>query len=160
MCDLPAIARIAAQAWRWAYVDILPAAFIEERCDLEERVQRMTETWRESRLTLLACDEDGTPQGFVNDQIPCSLSGCDAEIGALYVGPTSARQGVGKLLVKAMAQTFLDKGHRSMAIQTLAENAIGRSFYEKIGGRLAGEGKWYEFPTVWYGWDDLSAVRL
>jgi ribosomal protein S18 acetylase RimI-like enzyme len=156
--DLPAIATIASDAWRWAYTDILPVAFVEERCNVPKRLERMRETWRDTRLTLLACDEHGIPQGFANDQIPCTLSGFDAEIGALYVSPSFARKGLGRMLVEAMVKTFLADDLGSMAIQTLAENKIGRSFYEKIGGRIAAEGEWYAFPTVWYAWDDLQLI--
>ena len=155
--DIEGIARVWIAAWRWAYASVLPADFIEARCDLGRRMDNARADL--SRGRMLVVDEEGV-QGFARALVPSSRAGFDAEISGLYVHPDASRKGVGHALVRAMAGEFLHQGCRSMAIQTLRDNAIGRGFYEKIGGDLVGTDEWSGFPCVWYGWDEARLVRL
>jgi GNAT superfamily N-acetyltransferase len=56
----------------------------------------------------------------------------DAELFASYVRPSHQRQGIGRELVSAIAQRFIDGGMESMLVQTLAENDDAE-FYMTLG---------------------------
>lgn len=47
-----------------------------------------------------------------------------------------------------------------MAVQVLRDNAIGRRFYEKIGGAVDREDVWFGHPTLWYGWNAAAMAQI
>ena len=154
--DADRLAEIAVAAWIWAYSSFLPSEFMKTRTEPAKRAQRIRETWDPENLVLVAVDGDGAVCGFASEHRPCSLEGYEAEIGALYVHPDAARNGVGSALVRKMVAEFLARGLQSMAIHTLAQNEIGCRFYEKLGGIRGQEDTWNGYPSVWYVWSDLA----
>lgn len=156
--DARRIGEIVVDAWQYAYSGFLSADFMASRSDPRVRAQRVRDRWGERMLRLVAVDETGEVIGFAIEARPCSVTGIDAEIGALYVDPKFGRSGAGTALVKAMVQRFLKNGARSMAIHTLAQNKIGCSFYEKIGGLAGPSATWNDIPSRWYIWPELAVL--
>ena len=150
--DLEAIARVAVASWRWAFASFLPAGFMDERCDLDRRTAGVRRHWSQGGRFLVA--DPGGVVGFASEHHPTLLAGFESEVGGLYVHPEAAGRGVGQALVAEMVRGFLARGAGSMAIHTLAENRIGRGFYERLGGRIVATDEWNGFPCVWYGWDE------
>ncbi|MEX1338588.1 GNAT family N-acetyltransferase [Hydrogenibacillus schlegelii] len=81
-----------------------------------------------------------------------------SELGAIYILKKYQRQGIGRRLVREVAQRLLQRGFNTMLVWVLAENPC-RHFYEALGGRLLRSqpitigGKTLE---EWaYGWDDI-----
>ena len=159
LADVEAMASVVVDAWRFAYADFLPIKMMEEWANVDRFVTRFKNNWHLENHRLVACDSDGTVLGFAVQRHPCNLTGFDAEIGGLYVAPIANRRGIGKLLVLAMVAKFMEIGHRSMAIHTLAENKIGCAFYEKMGGIGHSFSDWDGVQGKWYVWPDLSPFR-
>jgi ribosomal protein S18 acetylase RimI-like enzyme len=156
--DTERIAEILVDAWIWAYSSFVPPELMAERTNLPNRIRRIRESWNSDNLTLVGVNQRGTVCGFASERKPCELDGYQAEIGALYVDPNYNRTGVGSALVRAMADDFLSRGLKNMAIHTLAQNEIGCRFYAKIGGARDAEDVWNGMPGVWFVWPELEKL--
>ncbi len=86
----------------------------------------------------------------------------DAEVYALYVRADAQRQGLGRGLMCALAAALRDRGFRSLGLWVLRENAAGRDFYARLGGRAGGERQDIEaghtIIETAYEWPDLAAL--
>lgn len=153
--DLPTLAEIVIEGWRWGYKGIIPQQELDA-LDLGSRLRRMNDGWDPQRLFLVAADQETDhPVGLARAGSPPALPGYDAEIEAFYVHPGQTRSGVGKLLLSAMCERFAAQGAKTLCIHTLRANLIGRNFYEKHGGQVVAEDEWRGYRAVWYGWPSL-----
>ena len=88
--------------------------------------------------------------------------GFDGEIGAIYVLRSHQRLGVGAALMGMLARRLREQGRRAANLWVLRENAPARTFYERLGGTLAGERMdevhGATVVEVAYGWSDLAAL--
>ena len=80
----------------------------------------------------------------------------------LAFAPEAQGKGVGRKLVKAVADTFKERGITSMLLWVLTDNAPSRAFYESLGGQPIEE-KQFELggatlTEVGYGWPDTSVL--
>jgi ribosomal protein S18 acetylase RimI-like enzyme len=88
--------------------------------------------------------------------------GFSGEIGAIYVLRSHQHLGIGRSIMRLLAQALLDADCRAATLWVLRENLVARSFYEDLGGTVVGEKK-DEGPDatlveVAYGWRDLSVL--
>ncbi len=150
--DIPQIAGVVCASWQWAYADFMDSALLAAWTDLPRRQLGLTVRWRDETPKSVAVLADGRVVGFTIDQVPPNLPGFDAEIGGFYVHPTSAGQGIGKALFDHAVARYRIDGRANLAIHTLADNRIGRGFYEKMGGKLHCESIWQDLKSVWYAW--------
>jgi GNAT superfamily N-acetyltransferase len=86
---------------------------------------------------------------------------CDGELYAIYILEPYQRQGIGRLLVRAVARRLLEVQIRSMAVWVLKDNPA-RAFYERLGGRTIATkpvdiGR-RDYEEVCYCWDDVAAL--
>jgi GNAT superfamily N-acetyltransferase len=166
IADAKAMAHVRVSAWQQAYRGILPDELLDS---MDEAA--ITERWRKVVLpnpgpgifNLVAEDETGQVMGFAaggpersNDlEYP-------GEVFALYVLPGSQRCGSGRALVEASAERLLAQGFLGLLIWVLADNRIGRSFYEKIGGQpvrqKVGDIGDALYPEIGYGWKDMREL--
>lgn len=157
--DIEAMAELNARAWEFAFSSFMDPQFIAEKSDPVTRASRIQEMWEGEHAKLVAQNPEGQIIGFAIEYRPCTLIGYEAEIGALFVDPSASRTGAGRALVQEMVRRFLIRGAHSMAIHTLAQNKIGRSFYDKIGGQPGPTTTWYHLPGLWYIWPDLETLN-
>ncbi len=157
--DAPGIAEVNAAAWPWAYADILSPETIEDETDPLTRALQTTRIIARGDLFLVADGADGIV-AYASEFRPPQLEGFDAEIGSLYVHPDFAGRGLGRALVGALTCRLWDRGARSLAVNTLAANAIGRGFYERLGGTARTAPDWESLPCVWYTWDEGAMSGL
>lgn len=61
------------------------------------------------------------------------------ELYAIYLLKSARRQGLGRQLALAIATGLAERGFDGMLLWVLADNPIGRGFYERLGGKLVGE---------------------
>ena len=155
--DAGAIAAIHVHAWRVAYRNILPSAFLEtlsvearERGWRRNLERRDAETW--------VADGGGELVGWVNagrsrdsDTLPTT-----AEVWAIYVAPPHWRQGVGRCLWQEAEKQLSGAGFDAVNLWVLKQNAQAIAFYEARG--LAVE-SWVE-RTVTLGGAELVEIRL
>lgn len=112
----------------------------------------------------LVAEVDGTVAGFCVAG-PSRNGPEDAEVYAIYLLQEHQRRGIGGALLRECVRRFRKCGMRSMVIWVLRENAIGRGFYERMGGVADREkedtvgrmiGKPHVVTETAYVWRDLS----
>ncbi len=162
--DAAGIARVHVDSWRSTYAGIVPAEYLAGLS-----YERSAANWErglsspESRsVYLVAEDESGRIVGFVSggpgrDEHP-DYSG---ELYAIYLFRENQRQGIGRLLMSALARELLARGYTSWLIWVLKDNPA-RGFYERMGGVCVME-KDIEIGGVKlreaaYGWPDISVL--
>ena len=168
--DGDAIARIRIAGWRHAYQSIVPADFLAsmdtgaEAAKVEAAISDPTNPFE----ILLAVRGTET-FGFIvfSRAFPGrDAQGGQAEVKALYVPPESQRTGTGSALLTKAINT-LRPNYQSLIIWCLKDNPTGRAFYEKHGGQLIGEPKFFALPEtpeitlveVGYTWDLSEAPQ-
>ena len=147
--DAPHFADIVIACWHLAYRDIIPAAALA-RDTREDRITRM----RKHPWPTFAAERDGRVVGMLRFALPPRQ--CDGEIDGLYVHPDAGRAGVGAALLRFTCERLVAEDKHSLFIATLRDNAIGRAFYVKHGGRLVEAAPWSyagtAYPSVGYVW--------
>lgn len=129
--DVADIQRVARAAWHAAYDSILGGGVVEEI--LEEWYSREGITAgveRDAGVFLVATGDDGVvgyahagPEGERNRY----------RLYRLYVHPDEWRSGVGTRLLDAVETALSAEGVREYALEVLAANDVGVSFYEARG---------------------------
>jgi len=107
----------------------VPRESAEIRSFLQDRLQH-----GDSQL-LLACDEQGVAQGFVQlYPLYASLALRPSWLlSDLYVLPAARRQGVGEALMNAARAHAEASGACGLQLETARENHAGQALYERLG---------------------------
>ena len=162
--DAAPIAKVHVDSWRTTYKGIVPDDYLNG-LSYERSQKRWLERFQQGGgglSTYVAQDQAGDVVGFAcgsdNREDDADYTG---ELQAIYLLASSQGQGIGHMLVRAVAQALNQRGHRSMVVWVLAANpACG--FYEAIGGqsvrqktiRIGG----VDLNEVQYGWKDVSVL--
>ena len=160
--DAEGIVRVHGDAWRAAYRGIVPDAHLEKVGREPDAVERRRRWMANPATRTIVAEEAGEVVGFaLGGPRREGDAAYESELYAIYVLAGSQRRGIGRLLIRAFAEALAAEGHRSMLLWVLRDNAPGRAFYERLGGRLLGE-KPIELGgatlvEVAYGWPDLGA---
>ena len=162
--DADAIERIRVETWRATYRGLLPDGLIDQLHPNVERRRERLRSLEPSELNFIA-EEDTVVVGY-------ALAGPErthdpeysGEVYAIYVLPAAQGKGHGRALIRECASELAARGMTSLLIWVLRENAIGRGFYERIGGRAVREKQLEEFPgaeehiEIGYGWKDTRQL--
>jgi ribosomal protein S18 acetylase RimI-like enzyme len=163
--DAPAIARVHVDTWRAAYRGMIPDDYLDN-LSYEQR----TAFWARAisdpftpNFVHVAEDDTGRIVGFASGGPPMNnLTGYEGELHAIYVLPDAQGKGVGRQLVRAVAQTLRERGVTSMFLWVLKDNAPSRAFYESLGGHLLKEQQFElggaTLTEVSYGWPDTNSL--
>jgi ribosomal protein S18 acetylase RimI-like enzyme len=91
------------------------------------------------------------------------LPAFDAYLYSLYVDPALHGGGVGRRLLRQIAERLVVDGLHAMALHAVATNPA-RGFYEHLGARLVREEEAHQAGERWglavYGWDDIRPLTL
>ncbi len=160
--DSKIIADLHAQSWLNTYRGLLPDHFLDN--DLHaERLKywtgKMTEL-RHNDFVLLAVDGD-VPVGFVA-VLDKPEAGFDAFIDNLHVRADQKGKGIGRALMKAVAERLRDSKRHSVYLWVLNGNAAAEKFYYAVGARSAdtttarfGDTQVVQKRFVWHTLDSL-----
>jgi len=74
---------------------------------------------------------------------------CDGEVQYLYVAPAHRRSGVGRALVRKLADWFLPQGAKKVCVNAADDSAA--EFYRRIGA--------VDLKPHWLAWDDIQSIR-
>ena len=156
--DARAIARIHVETWRSTYPGMVPdRALIDMNIDNKARSWRAALERPDMAGSVLVAD---TPEagliGFAsaghNRHANLPFAG---EVQTLYVLPDWQNQGIGRQLLKGCFAGLRSRGLASAMVWVLADNPA-RFFYERMGGRRAGEREenlWgARLHEIAYGW--------
>ncbi|HTV72721.1 MAG TPA: GNAT family N-acetyltransferase [Candidatus Acidoferrales bacterium] len=159
--DAGAIARVHVASWHATYRGLVPDEVIDARTVEVRREQWAPLLEKPNRITLVACDESGEVVGFASALL---LDEPDRRFGSylqtLYLVPDVKKQGIGRALLRAMAQRLFDGGIESMALRALRLNPA-RRFYEHLGARVVPEGIEHDadhYDDVVYAFDDVRVL--
>jgi len=140
--DAAAIARLHLDNWRIAYRGIVPddlldAITVESRQDHWERVLAAPDG---AEFVSVAEDIDGHLLGIASGGP--ELGGDShyrGELYVLHVRPDAQGQGVGRALMRAVAERLAADGITTLLVWMLRENRPARHFYAALGGRFVRE---------------------
>jgi len=99
--------------------------------------------------------------GFASASLFRTNDSFEREIYSIYILKEFQRKGIGKLLIEAIVEKFIESNVRTMIIWTLQENP-SRLFYEHLGGKIVDRriiqrgGK--ELQQIAYGWEDITYI--
>ena len=137
--DVPSIARIHIDMWRVAYAELLPPDFLRNLSYSRSRLQWEALIERHSGVLLVAeSNEDGVVAFAAGGAERTKAFDVDGELMALYVLSSHHGNGIGRALVRRMAQELEANGRSGMVVWVLSDNPA-RSFYAHLGGEPAGK---------------------
>ncbi|MDQ3712080.1 MAG: GNAT family N-acetyltransferase [Acidobacteriota bacterium] len=161
--DAADIARLQVDAWRTTYKGIVPDTYIASLA-----YERKEQSWRkilgscESDFTFVAETSDEQIVGFASaGEIEEPERDFAGELIAIYLLEDYQCQGIGKLLVEAVTQRFIQQKVTSMIVWVFTENPF-RAFYESLGGKYVSEKQTEiggaSLVEVAYGWKNLEIL--
>ena len=173
--DVQAMGNVMVATWLQAHKGQIPEGQWQQR-KRHWTAAKSAEGW----ATLLADIAQGTNQDscvFVavadNDAVIGIALGNPANVGilagageisSLYVNHNYQRMGVGREMVRVVAETLLGSGCEALTISVLETNTPARRFYESLGGVVIGtletEDFGYREPQVIYGWPDIRVLTV
>jgi ribosomal protein S18 acetylase RimI-like enzyme len=135
--DSQEVAGVHVRAWATAYRGLMPEEVLDAMT-----LERRAATWRERLAepsvgpTSVAVDRGGAIVGFCALATPTRDDGESAdtaEVTALYVDPSSWREGVGSRLLTTALERLRADGFATVILWVLVGNAPARAFYERHG---------------------------
>lgn len=169
--DAEAIGALHVASWQETYRGILPDELLhglsmEARSDMWRSVLAASSDAQQT--IVLVAELNGRIVGFgacgAQRDENLRAQGFHAEIGAIYVLQAAQREGVGKSLMRLMAQSLLRSGRKAVSLWVLRENGRARAFYEALGGTLLGEKEdqlaGATLIEVGYGWSDVATLAM
>lgn len=125
--------------------DVPQIAALERQCFSDPWSEKSISSELENPLSLWLVDErDGEIAGYVGSQtVPP-----EADMMNLAVSPAFRRQGIGRSLVQALANSLHKLGAQSLALDVREGNAPARTLYAALGFSEVGRRKkYYVNPT-------------
>ena len=150
--------------WRSTYRGHFPDTLLDG-LDLERWTAQRERRLREGAAdeVNLVAERDGDLVGFAMAGPARETAPGMGEVYAIYVRDSAQRSGAGTALLAEAARRLDALGLRGMLIWVLRENAKGRSFYERMGGRAERERPYEigggQITETGYVWDDTGPLR-
>lgn len=135
--DALPVAQIHVAAWRAAYQNIIPTAYLAA-LSVDDRAARWRSAISENKQALIVAKIEAEVVGWISLG-PCRDAGAlatQAEIWALYVSPDYWGEGIGTALWQYARDLSLKQGYESVSLWVLSDNVGALRFYESIGMTL------------------------
>jgi ribosomal protein S18 acetylase RimI-like enzyme len=143
--DAEAIADVHARSWQVAYVDLLPAAMIDEMvAGTARRVIRLRgQISGPSPVKVWVADQGRVIVGFalIGPTTEPDLPVGTGEVYAIYLAAEAWDQGIGRALMARAVHDLEDMGFARAVLWVLTSNMRARRFYEAAGWRPDGATK-------------------
>lgn len=130
--DVPAIREIARTTWHATYDDIVGDAAVDEQVEEWYAPETVTEGVTREEWPYLVAEDGGTVLGYATGG-PTTEGPADAVVAAIYVRPEQWGEGHGSVLLERLHERLRDLGCEDVRLAVLADNYVGRSFYERHG---------------------------
>jgi ribosomal protein S18 acetylase RimI-like enzyme len=158
--DSAGLARIQVDSYRTAYAGVFPPSYLsqftyeEQECDWRDLLTAGTEP-----VLYVAETHTGEIVGYALGRAgPGETPPYDGELVALHVHRSYQRQGVGRQLLRVMAEQLRQRGCTSLMLWVLEENQ-SRGFYEQMGGQLLSARRVAQGAIeVAYGWPAIDSL--
>ncbi len=148
--DAPGVHRVAEASWHAAHDHLIGEEAVDELLDqwydpedLPKSIERpeapMFVATVEPRSTRSRTESDddrvvGFAQGGPSEDGPA-----DAVVGRIYVHPDHWGEGYGSRLLDRLFDAFRAEGYDSVWLAVMADNEVGRSFYDRHGFEVHAE---------------------
>lgn len=155
--DAPIIATIEVAAWRAAYRELMPTAFLDGLS-----VGDKAEAWASDiaqhgpvgRKRVLVVEENSRVAGFSLAGIPTNARAGVGLLDYLYVAPEMQRHGAGRALMGKVMNDFVEQEVSLAQLWVLRDNVRAREFYEAMRWQLDDKNQFDD-----YGGTRLEALR-
>jgi GNAT superfamily N-acetyltransferase len=162
--DAGAIAMVHIDSWRTTYKGIIPDHVLDglDYVRNNMRMRDMLGDLGEMKCCFVADDDDGRIVGFAfggpNREAD---TGYNAELYGIYLLKDYQGRGLGKRLVRKVAEWLAKRNYDSMLVWVLEKNPA-RYFYEALGGQPVGRKQItignVPLEELSYGWPDLREL--
>ena len=141
--DIEQIVDINIKDWKKVYKGIIDDEILDN-LNREEKIKK----WREHYNigNVIVAEENGTILGYCryDDNAIYENTDIDSEIIAIYVDCDKLGNGIGRTLIEYVKKDLKNKNKTKMVIWCLEKNQNARKFYEKMGGNLLSDEKYFE----------------
>ena len=131
--DLKEAAALLNACWRWAYKDIIDAAYLASLSE-KGRYKRLRKGYRSGKRPLLLFGDDGELLGFCgfgkSDEKAYPDDGC---IGAIYLREDAVGKGYGHALFVKAEEELRAQGYQNLVLDVLSQNERAIKFYRAHG---------------------------
>lgn len=131
--DIEQVAKIITDDWKIAYRGIIDDEYLDS-LNYKDREERIRSKYQKQKSIVYV--EEGVVKGYSRFGINRDEEKNLGELYALYIKPDERGKGIGGRLLKETARILKKRGYKEMILWCLEENKNGRSFYEKMGGKL------------------------
>lgn len=140
--DIEQIVDINIKDWKKGYKGIIDDEILDN-LNREEKIEKWREHYRTGNV--IVAEENGEILGYCKyeDNTVYKNTNIDSEIIAIYVDCDKLGNGVGSKLVEYAMADLKNKNKTKMIIWCLEKNKNARKFYEKMGGKLINDEKYF-----------------
>lgn len=159
--DAPDIARIHVVAWQETYHGIIPQSYLDY-LNIDMRTQNWKSLVDQADSNIFVAVLDGQLCGFIGGGVVREpVEDFDAEFYAIYLFQAAKGQGIGRRLMRCLAERLRANGLAKVMLWVLADNP-SRGFYERLGGqqiarKIATIGG-ADLLEIAYGWQDFLTL--
>lgn len=160
--DISDIARVLVDTWHTTFQGLIASSFLDNLNYSQQEVRHRKTLEAGNVLYYVATNQDGTVVGFANAGPDRTIEQpCDAELYAIYIRKESQGNGIGRMLVHAVATELANQNKKSLRVWALTNNPF-RHFYVRLGAysecikpiQLGSE----EYEQESFMWKDLSLL--
>jgi ribosomal protein S18 acetylase RimI-like enzyme len=167
--DAAAIASVHHTARQETYRGMIPDSHLDS-VDISARETSWKSILTDHKSLVSVALLDGEICGFVSSGVTSDLvpfrttegKTFDGEIFAIYLLGRVQGKGIGKALVRAIAERLAKEGCESVIVWGLEGNKAARGFYERLGGKEVARKPMVIADTILeevaYGWEDLRTL--
>ncbi|WP_134671390.1 GNAT family N-acetyltransferase [Halorussus marinus] len=127
--DVSTVRSVAREAWTEAYADAVPESVVDDAVSAWYADETMTRLIGDDEQVCLVAVEDREVVGFCHG----ATRDTEGDILRLYVRPGRWNEGIGTALLEAMEERLTEMGMERLQAMVLADNEIGKAFYESRG---------------------------
>jgi len=136
--DASEVRRVAVASWHAAHDDVIGADAVERLLDRWYDPEDLPKSIERPEAPMFVAEEDGDVVGFAQGG-PSEEGPADAVVGRIYVHPDDWGQGYGSQLLDRLFDAFRAEGYESVSLAVMADNEVGRSFYDEWGFSIHAE---------------------
>ena len=147
--DIESIVDINIKDWRKVYKGIIDDDILDN-LNREEKIKKWQKHYNIGNV--IVAEKNGVVLGYCryDDNSAYKNTNIDSEIIALYVDCDNLCNGVGRKLVEYVMNDLKSKKKNKMMIWCLEKNQNARKFYEKMGGKLMQDERYFEIEEKRY----------
>ena len=147
--DIEQIVDINIKDWKREYKGIINDNILNN-LDRNKKIEKWKQHYNIGNV--IVAEENGKVLGYCryDDNVDYKNTEIDSEIIAIYVDCDNLGNGIGRKLVEYVMKDLKAKNRTKMIIWCLEKNENARKFYEKMGGKLVNDEKYFEIEGQRY----------